>query len=133
VGPAPGPALIGKAVALQLLHRFDEAGRAYEEVLASDPNSEEALSNFIAMSIATHDLERVRDHSVQLLKIRTHSTVALQGLATVAFDRSDHQAAAVYCNRILELAPESLEGWHNFRIAMDQYSFSSAEPDFAWH
>jgi tetratricopeptide (TPR) repeat protein len=128
-----GPALIGKAVALQLLHRFDEAGRTYEVLLASDPNSEESLSNLIAMSIETHDLERAWDHSMRLLKICPHSTVALQGLATVAFESWDHPAAASYCARILELAPDCLEAWHNFRIAMDGSSFSSSEPAQALH
>ena len=57
---------------------------------------------------------------MRLLDICPHSTVALQGLATVAFGSSDYSAAAAYCDRILELAPDSLEAWHNFRIAMDQ-------------
>jgi tetratricopeptide (TPR) repeat protein len=127
----PGPALIGKAVALQLLHRFDEADRAYSALLAFDPNSEEALSNFIAMGIETNDLTQVWDHSLRLLKICPHSTVALQGLATVAFAGSDHPAAASYCDRILELAPDCLEAWHNFRIAMDHSTFSSYEPALA--
>jgi tetratricopeptide (TPR) repeat protein len=123
----PTPALIGKAVALQLLRRFEEARMEYSALLASDPNSEEALSNLIAMGIETGDLKRVWDHSIRLLDISPHSTVALQGLATVAFGGSDYSAAASYCNRILELAPDSLEAWHNFRIAMDQSSFSSSE------
>jgi tetratricopeptide (TPR) repeat protein len=127
----PGPALFGKAIALQLLHRFDEAGIAYSTLLASDPTSEEALSNVIAMGIETDDLKRVWDHSLRLLEICPHSTVALQGLATVAFDGSDHSAAASYSDRILELDPECLEAWHNFRIAMDQSSFSSSEPSHA--
>jgi len=121
------PALIGKAVALQLLCRFEEARMAYSAVLASDPNSEEALSNLIAMDIETDDLKRVWDHSTRLLDISPHSTVALQGLATAAFGGSDYSAAAFYCDRILELAPDSLEAWHNFRIAMDQSSFSAPE------
>jgi len=121
------PALIGKAVALQLLRRFEEAWMAYSAWLASDPNSEEALSNLIAMSIETDDLKRVRDCSMRLLDISPNSTVALQGLATVAFEGSDYSVAAFYCDRILELAPDSLEAWHNFRIAMDQSSFSASE------
>jgi len=133
LGLERGSALLGKAVALQLLHRFDEAGRAYEALLASDPNSEEVLSNLIAMSIETDDLEQVWDHSLRLLKICPHSTVALQGLATVALDSRDHQAAISYCDRILELAPDCLEAWHNFRIAMDRSSFSSSEPALALH
>jgi tetratricopeptide (TPR) repeat protein len=118
-----GPALMGKAVALQSLQRFDEAGRVYETLLAADPDSEEALSNLIAMSVQRRDFERTSDYASRLLEIRPQSTVALQGLATAAFDSDDHPAAASYCDRILELAPENLEAWHNFRIAMDQCCF----------
>ena len=120
-----GPALIGKAVALQALQRFDEAGRVYETLLATDPDSEEALSNLIAMSIQRRDFERTSDYASRLLEIRPQSTVALQGLATAALGSVDHPAAASYCDRILDLAPENLEAWHNFRIAMDQCSFSA--------
>ncbi len=127
-GLDPAPALIGKAVALQLLRRFEEARMAYSALLASVPNSEEALSNLIALDIETEDLKRVWDHSIRLLDISPHSTVALQGLATAAFGGSDYSAAAFYCDRLLELAPDSLEAWHNFRIALDQSSFSSSEP-----
>lgn len=133
VGPEPGPALIGKAAALQMLRRYKEAGRTYEMLLASEPNSEEALSNLIAMSIEMQDMERLADYSWRLLEICPQSTVALQGLATAAFGSSDHQAAASYCDQILEFAPDCLEAWHNFRIAMDQCSFSTSEPALAWH
>ena len=127
-GRNPAPALIGTAVALQLLRRFDEARMAYSALLASEPNSKEALSNLIAIDIETDDLKGAGDHSMRLLDICPHSTVALQGLATVAFGGSDYSAAASYCDRILELAPDSLEAWHNFRIATDQSSFSSSAP-----
>ena len=126
-GIDPVPALIGKAVALQRLRRFEEARMAYSALLACDPDSEEALSNSIAMGIETNDLKRVGDHSMRLLDISPNSKVALQGLATVAFGGSDYSAAAFYCDRILELAPDSLEAWHNLRIAIDQSSFSSSE------
>jgi len=122
---ASGPALIGKAVALQSLQRFDEAGRVYEAFLAGMPDSEEALSNLIAMSIQRRDFARTSDYSWRLLEISPQSTVALQGLATAAFGCADHPAAASYCDRILELAPDNLESWHNFRVAMDQCAFSA--------
>jgi tetratricopeptide (TPR) repeat protein len=132
-GVEPRAALAGKAAALQLLHRFDDAGRAYSELLASDPSSQEALSNLIAMGVETGDLKQVRDYSLLLLDICPQSTVALQGLATVALDGLDHASAAYYCDRILELDPDCLEAWHNFRIAMDQSSFSGSEPILALH
>jgi tetratricopeptide (TPR) repeat protein len=127
-GTMKGPALFGKAVALQLLHRLDEARTAYEMLLASDLNSEEVLSNLIALSIETHDLESAREHSLRLLTLCPRSMAALQGLATVALQYSEGQGAASYCDRILELAPGCLEAWHNFRIAIEQWRIAPAQP-----
>lgn len=124
------PALFGKAVALQLRHRFGEAENVYEILLATDPNSEETLSNLIALSVETHDLDRVRDYSQRLLAVCPQSPVALQGLATVALERQDHHAAARYCDRIVQLAPDCLEAWHNLRVALDRIltAFSAPKP-----
>jgi tetratricopeptide (TPR) repeat protein len=125
-----GPALFGKAVALQLLERFDEAASAYESWLELQPNSEEALANLIAISAETHDLEHMREYSQKLLSIAPRSPVALQGLATVALEQRDNHAAARYCDRILELAPDCLEGWHNLRVALDRIlsAFIASKP-----
>jgi protein O-GlcNAc transferase len=129
-GALERPALFGKAVALQLLHRCWEAENAYEMLLASDPNSEEALSNLIALAIETQDLDSVRDYSQRLLKISPQSPAALQGLATVALEREDHHAAARYCDRIVQLAPDCLEAWHNLRVALNRIlgAFSAPKP-----
>jgi tetratricopeptide (TPR) repeat protein len=129
-GDVPGPALFGKAVALQLLHRFDEAESVYEILLESEPNSEEVLANLIAMSAETRDLEHVREYSQKLLSIAPQSAVALQGLATVALERRDNHAAARYCDRIVQLAPDCLEAWHNLRIALDRIlsAFTASKP-----
>jgi tetratricopeptide (TPR) repeat protein len=111
-------AAFGKAVTLQLLQRFGEAVSAYEVLLASDPISEEALSNLIALGIETQDLDRVREYSQRLLKVAPQSQAALQGLAAVALARQDHHAAARYCDRILQQTPGCLEAWHNLRVAL---------------
>jgi protein O-GlcNAc transferase len=125
----PGPAWFGKAVALQLLRRFDEAQSAYEMFFESDPDSQETLANLIAMSAETHDLEHMREYSQKLLNLAPQSAPALQGLATVALERRDHHAAARYCDRIVQLAPDCLEAWHNLRIALDGIvSAFSAKP-----
>jgi tetratricopeptide (TPR) repeat protein len=124
-------AAFGMAVALQLLHRFDEASVAYEILLASDPDSEEILSNLIAMSIETHDLRRTQNYSLRLLNVSRQSKLALQGLATVALQNWENDAAASYCGRILELAPDCLEAWHNFRIAIDRSPFNFSQPAIA--
>jgi len=127
---AAGPALFGKAVALQLLHRFHEAAGAYEILLESQPNCEETLGNLIAMSAETRDLEHMREYSQRLLTVSPQSTVALEGLATVALERRDHHAAARYCDRIVQMAPDCLEGWHNLGIALDRIlaAFTQSKP-----
>lgn len=126
-------AAFGKAVALQLMHRAGEAENAYETLLAADPDSEEILSNLIALGIDNRDLDRVRQYSQQLLKIDPQSPAALQGLATVALERDDHHAAARYCDRIVQLTPDSLEGWHNLRVALNRVlsGFDTPKPVLA--
>jgi tetratricopeptide (TPR) repeat protein len=99
-------ALFGKAVALQLLRRFDEAEKLYERLLTIDPAAEEALSNLIAMSMEVFELARVQKYSQRLLEINSRSTVALKGLALAAIERLDYTAAASYFHRALELDPE---------------------------
>ncbi len=126
-----GPALFGKAVALQLLRRYSEAGNVYEVLLASDPNSEETLSNLIALAIETEDFDLVRDYSQRLLKTSPQSQAALQGLATVALQRQDHHAAARHCDRIVQLMPDCLEAWHNLQVALGRIvrAFSDPKPN----
>jgi tetratricopeptide (TPR) repeat protein len=126
-----GAALFGKAVALQLQRRYAEAGNVYEILLAGDPNSEETLSNLIALAIETEDLDRVRDYSQRLLKISPQSPAALQGLATAALQRQDHHAAARYCDRIVQLMPDCLEAWHNLHVALGRIlrTFSDPKPN----
>ncbi len=99
-------ALFGKAVALQLLRRLDEAEKLYERLLAIDPAAEEALSNLIAMSMEVFELARVQKYSQRLLEINSRSPVALKGLTLTAIERLDYASAAPYFHRALELEPE---------------------------
>ncbi len=99
-------ALFGKAVALQLLRRLDEAEKLYQRLLAIDPAAEEALANLIAMSMEVFELARVQKYSQRLLEINSHSTVALKGMALISIERLDYAAAARYFHRALELDPE---------------------------
>ena len=118
-----GPASFGKAVALQLLGRFDEAAGAYEVSLESEPNSPETLANLIAMSAERRDLEHMREYSQKLLSIAPQSAVALQGLATVALERRDNHQAAKYCDRIVEVAPDVWKAGTICGIALAPNSF----------
>ena len=94
-------ALFGKAVALQLLRRFDEAEAAYERLVALEPKSEEAFSNLVAMSVEASDPVRVFRYSRRLLELCPDSLVALQGLTMVAVERGDYDDAAIHFNRVL--------------------------------
>ena len=99
-------ALFGKAAAMQLLRRFDEAEALYERVLELNPESEEALGNLIAMSVEGLDLARVQRHAQRQLDICPQSAIALQGLTLVAFERRDYANAAGYLADLKENAPD---------------------------
>jgi tetratricopeptide (TPR) repeat protein len=99
-------ALFGKAVALQLLRRFDEAEVLYDRILELEPRSEEALGNLIAMSMEVFDLSRVHRYALRLAAISPESTVALQALTLVAFERRDYETAAGFLSDLMERAPE---------------------------
>lgn len=110
-------ALFGKAVALQLLHHYDEAAAAYRRLLQSGAKSEEVLSNLLALSVETQDWDAVQHYAKQLLEVSPNSLLAHQGLATVALERLEFEAAVHHCGRIVEHAPECVEAWHNLRFA----------------
>ncbi len=86
--------VFGRAVALQLLGRFEEAESAYESVLASDPNHEETLANLIAMYVEQFHLENVERYSRRLLAISKDAQIGLRGLLVVAVERRDFELAA---------------------------------------
>jgi tetratricopeptide (TPR) repeat protein len=121
-------ASFGKAVALQLLGRRDEAEAGYQRLLISDPKSEEVLSNLIAMSIEAHALEAARRYSMQLLDVSPQSTLALRGLAAVALERQEYAEAARFCGRIVEQSPDCVEAWRNLRFATGRVMSGLARP-----
>jgi len=100
----------GKATALQLVRRFDQAEAAYERALAADPKLDEALSNLIAMSMEVFDLSRIHRYALRLLDILPQSPIALQALVLVALERREFEEAASYFGRFLEHAPEPTSG-----------------------
>jgi tetratricopeptide (TPR) repeat protein len=115
------PALFGKAVALQLLHRCDEAAALYERILELEPKSEEALGNLIAMSMELFDLSRVHRYALRLAGLSPRSTVALQALTVVAFERRDYETAAGTFADLMEHGPEG------------QFSESDQREDEIWY
>ncbi|HUJ24168.1 MAG TPA: tetratricopeptide repeat protein [Bryobacteraceae bacterium] len=110
-------ALFGQAVALQLLHHYDEAAAAYRRLLEAGAKSEEVLSNLLALSVETQDWDAVQRCATQLLEVSPNSLQAHQGLAAVALERGEFEAAVQHCGRIVEYTPECVEAWHNLRFA----------------
>ncbi len=96
-------ALFGKAVALQLLKRTEEAAATYEQYLHHEPGSGEALSNLIALSVEPLDLDRLDRYSLRLVELDPSSRVALQGLALSALERREYDSATGYMARLAEL------------------------------
>lgn len=103
---ALSPALFGKAVALQLLRRYEESESLYLRFLQLHPASEEALRNLIALSMEMFDLARAERYANQLLQRDSQSVAALQALTAVEFERRSYESAASYYGRLLEIIPE---------------------------
>ncbi|MBL8227681.1 MAG: tetratricopeptide repeat protein [Bryobacterales bacterium] len=120
-GKAPwAQACLGRATALHLLSRFEEARSAYENLLESDPAHPDVIQNLIALAAAAGDLQALTHYSQRLLALDPHSIAALQGLASVALYHGDFQSLARYCDQIMVLAPGSLEAQHNFSVATER-------------
>ena len=83
-------------------------------------------ANYTLMLLAVVGLRT--GHSMGWL--HTNSETGQPGLATVALEREDHHAAARYCDRIVELLPDCLEGWHNLRVSLERIltAFSAPKP-----
>lgn len=122
-------AQFGKAVALQLLRRFDEAEATYERVLASDPNCEEALSNLMVMGVVSGQWEHARHRALRLLEMSPDSLAALQCLAAVSLERREYETAVRYCGRIVERFPDCREAWHNLRFASGRIMSELSGPE----
>jgi len=115
-----GRAAFGRAAALAMSGRLEEARLAFERLLQSDPIHREVITNLMALAAATGDIQRLEGYSRMLLELDPQSLDALQGLANVAFLRMDFRSAARYCDQIMELAPDCQEASHNFAVATDK-------------
>jgi len=99
------PCLFGKAVSLQMLHRYEQSEATYKRFLELKPDSEEALCNLIALSMEQFALARVQRYALQLIGMRPNSAIALQALVVTAFERREMESAAEYYARLQDLAP----------------------------
>jgi len=85
-------------------------------VLASDPDSEEALSNLSRCTWRRKIWIRFAEYFAAVAESCSAIAAALQGLATVALERQDHHACAPIAIDWVQLAPDCLEAWHNLRV-----------------
>jgi tetratricopeptide (TPR) repeat protein len=90
------PVWFGRAVALQMVNRWEEAEAMFGRVLQVQPHSEETLSNLIALNVERFDLARVERYATELLRLCPDSLVALQALTMAAFEQHKYEAASDY-------------------------------------
>ena len=122
-GNALQPCLFGKAVALQMLRRYEQSEAVYQRFLELKPDSEEALSNLIALNMERFTLGRVQQCALQLLGLRPHSATALRALVVTAFERREYESAADYYGRLLETTerdPSPSEGSEPVQYRLSQ-------------
>ena len=72
------------------------------------------------MSAAREDYPALATYSRRLLSVNPQSKAALQGMATLAIRSGDRAAAIEYCTRLVEVDPDSFEGWFNLRFAQQR-------------
>lgn len=125
--PDESRALFGKAVALQMLERHDEALEIYRAILPQHANNIELLVNLIALAVARQDEVKVRDYSERLLRVRPQARPALESLATLALARADYKTAAQHCANLVKVAADSWEAWYNLGFVYQK----TARPDKA--
>jgi tetratricopeptide (TPR) repeat protein len=88
--------LFGRAVALQMLSRWEEAEALFARVLETQPQADEALANLIALNVERFDLRRVELYALRLLRHDPDSLIALQALTMVAFEHRKYEEASDY-------------------------------------
>jgi tetratricopeptide (TPR) repeat protein len=120
-------AQFGKAVALQLLRRKEDADVLYRRIQAMDETqgraaSPDLLLNRLAIAQASFDETLTRELAERLL---THAkpiyqAAAHEALASLAFHRERYSEAAKHCEKLVEMAPGGADGWLNLGIARQQ-------------
>ena len=75
--PGYDKALYGKAVALQLLGRTDEAMQFYVKLLPANGANAELLTNMIGLALKLGDDAKVREYCEKLLRVRPGARAAL--------------------------------------------------------
>jgi tetratricopeptide (TPR) repeat protein len=114
--PANPAARFGLAVAYQLLLESDEAIRIYEGLRTEGHYQAETLGNLIMIFRQQKDAARLAEAGALLLECDPDSVIGLQGAAFAAFLREDHEAAATWCERTVEVEGNRYEHWMNLAL-----------------
>ena len=107
----------GKAVALHLLGRDEEAMQGYLRVLPGNGNNAELLTSLIGLAIKKGDDTKAKEYCDKLLKVRPGARIAFEGQVAAAIGKNDYKAAAQQGAQLTRIAPESFEAWFNLGIA----------------
>lgn len=117
LNPESDVSRFGRAVALQLLERYDEAVEVYGVLLERESLVADALSNLISIAMARGDLAAARGYAERLQAVRPDHRAAVEGLAAAALAAQDYGAAARHCAKLTEVEPEMMEAWYNLGVA----------------
>jgi len=108
--PESEPALFGRAVALQMLRRFDEATAIYDCFRNAGEPSAELLTNLLALAVARKDTTELARVAAELAKIRPGTRQASEAQAYSAIVAGDWQPAATHLAQLADSDPLS-EDW----------------------
>lgn len=90
--PESEPAHFGRAVALQMLRRFDEAEAIYSQFALDGEPSAELLANQLALSVGRRDAAVVRERAARLAELRPDSPHGQEAVCYVAILAEDWPA-----------------------------------------
>jgi tetratricopeptide (TPR) repeat protein len=100
--PESEPALFGRAVALQMLRRFDEAALIYERFRGAGEPSAELLTNLLALAVARKDAPEVARVAADLAKIRPGTRQACEAQAYSAILTAQWEPAGAHLAQLAE-------------------------------
>ena len=118
--------MFGRAVALQLLKRQDEAHAIYRRLQKRNGINIELLQNLVSTS---PDAAAGEEYCRRLHEMDRHAAPALAGLAAAALGHREYEKALQLYTDLTAEAPDSHEAWFNLGVALQQSSRDSEAVD----
>jgi tetratricopeptide (TPR) repeat protein len=112
----------GKAIAMHLLGRTQEAQEVYQKLLPDNSTDAELLTNMIRLALARAEHDKAREYSEKLLKLRPNAQAGLTGMIAAAMARNDYKSAAQLGAQLVKTASSSFEAWFNLGVAYQRTS-----------